>query len=157
MAKPLSKLTVVVYTWIAASLPSVLLVHAAVSENTPPSASAQASEPSKASQPLKSPPPARIAVADSVARAVADLRANLDSLGERIDEINAGLRIASATAKREAKQDLNRLQRTRKAIAARLDTLGQTTNAAWKKLKIRAGTEIDSLKADVDRVRHKGK
>jgi TolA-binding protein len=97
--------------------------------------------------------------ADSASKheTIEHMKANLDSLGERIDELNAKMRLAGNKARKESKEDLDRLQRAKNLIAARLDTLGQTTSGAWRKMKARAGREIDSLKADVERVRRKNK
>ena len=37
----------------------------------------------------------------------------------------------------------------------RLDSLGKETSARWDGLKVRAGAELDSLKAGIDRLRGK--
>ena len=88
---------------------------------------------------------------------LANLHSDLDTLAKKIEEVKIGIGKAGAKAKQKTKDDLAALERTRQGIAARLDSLGGATADAWDRLKTRAGREMDSLRADIDRVKKKAK
>jgi chromosome segregation ATPase len=97
-------------------------------------------------------------VPDSIAirnESMADLRAELDTLGMKIRQLQARIEKAGSKAKRESRDDLDRLERAKDRIASRLDSLGHASSGAWRNIKARTRDGIDSLKADIDRLRDK--
>lgn len=133
------------------------LVPEAVSQTSTP---APGTTPATVIPPADSAPQAALTPADSAARrseTVAKLHTDLDTLAKKIEEIKIGIGKAGAKAKQKTKDDLAALERTRETLAARLDSLGAATADAWDRLKIRAGRQMDSLRADIDRVKKKAR
>jgi hypothetical protein len=96
----------------------------------------------------------------------ARLRLELDTLGRRIDALKARLAKAGSKAgdkakhagdkvKRETRDEVAALERAKDRLAARIDSLGEASSDAWFRMKARAKSGMDSLKADVDRLRGK--
>ncbi len=94
------------------------------------------------------------------------LRLELDTLGRRIDALKSRLAQAGSKAgdkakhagdkvKRETRDELAALERAKDRLAARIDSLGGVSSDAWLRMKARAKSGMDSLKADVDRLRDK--
>lgn len=98
----------------------------------------------------------------------ARLRLELDTLGKRIDSLKARLSQAGSKAgdkakqagdkvKRETREELAALERARERLSAGIDSLGEASSDAWFRMKTRAKSGLDSLKAEVeaevDRVR----
>lgn len=107
------------------------------------------------------PPKAPIA-ADSAAprgASVERMRLELDTLGQRIEALKSRLAKAGAKAgdkaKKEARDEVAALERAKDKLAARIDSLGEASSDAWLRMKARAKSGMDSLKADVDRLRDK--
>lgn len=131
-----------------------------------PEAESQTSTPAASPAPATVVPPAEAASQDTLAPAdsavrrsetVAKLHTDLDTLAKKIEEVKMGIAKAGAKAKQKTKDDLAALERTRASIAARLDSLGGATADVWDRLKIRAGRQMDSLRADIDRVKKKAR
>ena len=96
----------------------------------------------------------------------ARLRLELDTLGRRIDALKSRLGKAGSQAgdkakqagdrlKRETRDEVAALERARDRLSARIDSLGGASSSAWYRMKARAKAGMDSLKADVDRLRDK--
>lgn len=94
------------------------------------------------------------------------LRLELDTLGSRIDALKSRLAQAGSKAgdkakhaadkvNRETRDELASLERAKDRLAARIDSLGEVSSDAWFRMKARAKSGMDSLKADVDRLRDK--
>jgi hypothetical protein len=133
------------------------LVPGAASQTTTP---ATGGAETTAVAPAEVAPQASLSPADSAVRrssTLAKLHSDLDTLAKKIEEVKIGIGKAGAKVKQKTKDDLAALERTRAGISARLDSLGGATADAWDRLKLRAGKEMDSLRADIDRVRKKAK
>jgi hypothetical protein len=137
--------------------PSKAPAHAPVAVKTPLSPPKGAGIPETRRADTTAPRPQAPDSAERRSESVERLHLELDTLGVRIEELKASAQRAGAKVKKETKGDLEALERARAGIAARLDTLGRVTVAGWQKLRERAGREMDSLKAEVDRVRKKAK
>jgi polyhydroxyalkanoate synthesis regulator phasin len=96
----------------------------------------------------------------------ARLRSELDTLGRRIDALKTRLAQAGSKAgdkakhagdklKRETRDEVAALERAKDKLAARIDSLGEGSSDAWLRIQARAKTGMDSLKAEVDRMRKK--
>ncbi|MEO6095220.1 MAG: hypothetical protein ABIW76_05935 [Fibrobacteria bacterium] len=145
---------------IACALNLLLLPGLVPEAASQPSGSAAGSAPVTVVAPAEDASPDQLTPADSAVRrseTVAKLHTDLDTLAKKIEEVKIGIGRAGAKVKQKTREDLAALERTRAAIAARLDSLGGATADAWVRLKLRAGRQMDSLRADIDRVKKKAK
>lgn len=87
------------------------------------------------------------------------MRLELDTLGQRIEALKSRLAKAGAKAgdkaKKETRDEVAALERAKDKLAERIDSLGEASSGAWLRMKARAKSGMDSLKADVDRLRDK--
>lgn len=110
--------------------------------------------------------PAKADSALSRSETAARLRLELDTLERKIDALKTRLDKAGSKAgdkaknagdriKRETRDEVAALERAKDRLAERIDSLGDSSTEAWLRIKARAKAGIDSLKADVDRLRGK--